>query len=508
MSHRCHGREAVDAHGGSALAGAQVETGDPRAGGAVLGRLKGQPHAAAAVRLHAQVCMHRCAAFEEAAPRGSPPCRFREGLEGERGPVLLLHPQSRGVREHEEAATPVPHGLPLEGLLRRDPLRPGDHGAVPCVLPIAGRNPDLPARHIEEEVEDGRNEHLAQEDVLPLRGAGWRELRPQEVAPRREREARERGLVSGGDERRQHLVAHVEVGLEDGLHRRPVSPWPVVRAVQAEHRAKGAMRDPPEEAARARARVAAAVRVDKRLQVVQARVHHRLHACLQVHAVARPPDRVAVLPGALLVALRVHPGPPIRLPELRERHGPAVEGVAGRIADDLVELRDRAEVDMGAPRGVVQAEPSAVRLRGVDKGRGDGEAPVVVEPPKGQAACHPLAEALPTEVRLLRGGLETAGAPAGDWEGVVVEVCAEAVSLQEAKPLREVGEEVCVGVAIVPVHLVVRPAPVHVQGPNIDGQLVALPACNVLLRLRLGVAVPPREPSAVSVVRQQGHGAA
>mmetsp|Transcript_29789 Transcript_29789/g.80592 ORF Transcript_29789/g.80592 Transcript_29789/m.80592 type:complete len:480 (+) Transcript_29789:1083-2522(+) len=275
--------------------------------------------------------------------------------------------------------------------------------------------------------------------------------------------------------------------------------------MEAEDGAEGAVRRPPQQVPGGPKVVASAVGVDKGLEVVHAGVDHRLHARLQGHAVTCPPDRVAVVRRALLVIQSVHPSLPVRLGKLRERQGAAVKEVARGFADSLIIADSGGVVHVGAPGRVVKPIPLAICLRCVDKGRRDREAPVVVEPPEREAASHPLAQAMPAEGSLLRGGLQATSVPGGDGVGVVVEVGPQAVARQILEPLGEVWEERRVRVLVVPVRVVVRAPPVHVQRPDVDRQLILLPALDVAFGLSLRVGVPPREPGAVGVVRQQGN---
>mmetsp|Transcript_18981 Transcript_18981/g.55065 ORF Transcript_18981/g.55065 Transcript_18981/m.55065 type:complete len:244 (+) Transcript_18981:1059-1790(+) len=172
----------------------------------------------------------------------------------------------------------------------------------------------------------------------------------------------------------------------------------------------------------------------------------------------------------------------------------------------MVELLDAGEVDMGAPRYIVKTLPVDVRGRAVHKRRRDREGPIVVEPPECEPARHPLAQALPPEGRLFRRCLQAARPSPGHGVRVVVEVCAQAVCLEVREPVCEVWEERGVWVVVEVVLAIGGVAPIHVQGPDVNRQLAALPMLNVPLRLRHGVRVPVGEPRAVREVREQRHG--
>ena len=93
---------------------------------------------------------------------------------------------------------------------------------------------------------------------------------------------------------------------------------------------------------------------------------------------------------------------------------------------------------MRTPRSVVKAIPVARSDGGVDKGRRNGEAPVVVKPPVSKPTCHPLAYSLPPKRHLFFGGLQPAGISGRHWIRVIVEVGSKLVIFQVLKPFSKV----------------------------------------------------------------------
>mmetsp|Transcript_103731 Transcript_103731/g.263435 ORF Transcript_103731/g.263435 Transcript_103731/m.263435 type:complete len:256 (+) Transcript_103731:1032-1799(+) len=241
---------------------------------------------------------------------------------------------------------------------------------------------------------------------------------------------------------------------------------------------------------------------------MEARVDHGLNAGLQAYLVARPPHGVSMVGRQLRVASRVHPGiRPEPACKLRERHGPAVEEVVpGRAVHGVEAARGRV-VDVRAPYHVVKAIQRRARDARVEQRRGDGESPVRVEPPKGQALLHPVPQALPPELDLLRRRLQAVLTPIGDRKGVVVEEGAQVVRPQKREEFQEVREGRSVGVVVEVVQVVLRASPVHVEAPEVQRKVQALPMLNVVLRFRLRVVVPIGEPCPVGKVRQKRAGA-
>ena len=130
--------------------------------------------------------------------------------------------------------------------------------------------------------------------------------------------------------------------------------------MEAEDAAVAAMRSPPDQIPRAAAHsvaeIAAAIRVDERLEVIQTSIDHALQTRLQVDVISGPPHRVSVLGGALGVALRVHPRPPVGFRKLGEDHRPSPPAVLRARPIDVLHGR---EEEMRSPRGVVKALPEA-----------------------------------------------------------------------------------------------------------------------------------------------------
>ena len=111
---------------------------------------------------------------------------------------------------------------------------------------------------------------------------------------------------------------------------------------------------------------------------------------------------------------------------------------------------------------------------------------------------------------------------------MVVEVRAQLLALEECEPLREgvaerpiAGEEVTVRVVVVVILranfwmrvvgalagiqvVTRRVSPIHVECPDVDGQVATLPARNIILGLLLRVRVPVCEPRSERIVRQYG----
>mgnify|MGYP006979904887 CR=1 FL=1 len=88
---------------------------------------------------------------------------------------------------------------------------------------------------------------------------------------------------------------------------------------------------------------------------------------------------------------------------------------------------------------------------------------------------------------------------------MVVEICSETFSTQVLEPSREVREQVRHSrVVIVLVLVVCCVTPIHVQRPNVDGQVVSAPSFNFAHCFILSVTVPPSKPGPECVVRQHG----
>mmetsp|Transcript_8925 Transcript_8925/g.20508 ORF Transcript_8925/g.20508 Transcript_8925/m.20508 type:complete len:606 (-) Transcript_8925:456-2273(-) len=428
--------------------------------------------------------------------------QVREHLQHKRGPVQVVDAQRGGVHGHKHAAAPVPHRLLLVGLRGGDGLGAGDHAAVPDVLPVARRDPHLSRRHVLAGIKDGGDKRVVEEEVL-LVAASFRVLRIEQVQPRDEWKRGHSRCLPGRDQRRDQRVPELEVEPNDNFDLCRVAPGAVVAPMEAKNGPKHAVSSPPQEvAASVRPVVPTAVRVHKWLQVVDTAVDHALNTGLEGDPISGPPNRVSVLCRALGVQHWAHAGFPVRLVELGQSDGARKVG-RPRI---LVVPLHRGEVQVAAPGCIVHAVPVAACVRHVPAvnrravRRRNREAPVAVEPPEGQALGEPRRKPVPTECDLLGSGLVV------DGEGVVVEVRAQVVLGKVVEPLCEVREQRGVRVVVEPVLLVSRVAPVHIQSPDVDGEVVGLPPLHVSLRLFLRVRVPPGEPSAVREVGQEGSG--
>mmetsp|Transcript_13019 Transcript_13019/g.36773 ORF Transcript_13019/g.36773 Transcript_13019/m.36773 type:complete len:214 (+) Transcript_13019:1265-1906(+) len=205
----------------------------------------------------------------------------------------------------------------------------------------------------------------------------------------------------------------------------------MVLAVVAQDRAEGAVCRPSQQVSSRATLVPAAVGVDKGLEVVDARVDHGFDARLQVHVVARPPDGVAVLRGALggpVGALGARAWPRVVPRKLGQRDAAAVVGPSA--PQHPVEPVHDGEVDVRPPGRVAEPQPVAGRARLVHRRGGDRDSPVDVEPPEVEPAGHPGGQALPAKGHLFGGSLQAPRAPACDREGVVVEECAQTLAPQ------------------------------------------------------------------------------
>mmetsp|Transcript_15588 Transcript_15588/g.36913 ORF Transcript_15588/g.36913 Transcript_15588/m.36913 type:complete len:468 (-) Transcript_15588:760-2163(-) len=403
----------------------------------------------AVLQLHLQLCLLPVGLVQDLLPAGL----SGVDLQSQARPIHVLHPLWHLVGEDQHGARADPHGLTLPGLSGRDGLGPLSDAAVPAVLPMPRGDPHLATGDVAAAVPDRCHEDVLQEDVL-LVGGTLRVLGPEEIPARHQGKSRLGGLLTSGEQHGQHLVPHAQVG-GDHLERVVViAPGPVVRAMEPQDGAEDAVGRPAHQIPGALATVAPAVRVHEGFQPVQACVHHGLRGRLEVHPVARPPHGEAVLRGVLCSLLGIHAGLPVRLSELGQSHRPAVEGVPGLVPDVAVVVLHRAVINVGAPGGIVQTLPHAIRRGLVHEGRRDGKLPVVVKPPVGHALGHPLAEPLPSELGLLGGGLQTPRVAAGHWVGVVVEVGPQPPGTEVLEPLREVGKESGVRMVIVPVLIV------------------------------------------------------
>lgn len=172
-------------------------------------------------------------------------------------------------------------------------------------MPGSWRHPDLTAADVDAitlrvVVPNGCHESIVQEDVLVVAGGLLRI--PVEVAASDDGEGSLRSVVTRGDQAWQLLVTHVEVAPDHVFRVVVVAERPMIGTVEAVDRPEGTVRSPAEQvAASFRAVVAATVRVDIRLEVVQPRVDHALHRRFQIHTIASPPDWVPVLSWVLVL---------------------------------------------------------------------------------------------------------------------------------------------------------------------------------------------------------------
>ena len=110
-------------------------------------------------------------------------------------------------------------------------------------------------------------------------------------------------------------------------------------------------------------------------------------------------------------------------------------------------------VHVAAPHAIVHPFPIVpVPTATVHRvGWRNAERPIRVKPPKRQSLAEPMAQPVPPEMNLVRSGLQRLAKVGG--KGVVVEVGAQPVVLQEIKPARavvgEIWKQVRVGVVVV-----------------------------------------------------------
>mmetsp|Transcript_105121 Transcript_105121/g.277678 ORF Transcript_105121/g.277678 Transcript_105121/m.277678 type:complete len:201 (+) Transcript_105121:1149-1751(+) len=182
------------------------------------------------------------------------------------------------------------------------------HIASPGILPSTWRNPNIPLGVVVTGIKDGRNEDVVKKHVLQV-GRAASLLRPVQVAPRHEREARLGGPLAASDDHRQELVAPDDVVTDVVLPPISVDPRLVRPAMEPQNRAKCAhlclaqeLRDGGKPT------VAATVWVNVRLEVMNSSVHHRFQVVVHGCEVAIPPNRVPVVRRVLGHLVRIKRG--------------------------------------------------------------------------------------------------------------------------------------------------------------------------------------------------------
>mmetsp|Transcript_45910 Transcript_45910/g.119137 ORF Transcript_45910/g.119137 Transcript_45910/m.119137 type:complete len:200 (-) Transcript_45910:698-1297(-) len=181
------------------------------------------------------------------------------------------------------------------------------HFATPGILPSTWRNPNIPLGVVVTGIKDGRNEDVVKKHVLQV-GRAASLLRPVQVAPRHEREAR-LGSLAAGDDHWHELVAEVDVFADVVLPPVPVDPRLVRSPVEAQDRAERAHLGLAQKLdRRGEPAVAATVGMNVGLEVVDSSVHHRLQIVVHGCEVAVPPNRVPVVRRVLGHLVRIKRG--------------------------------------------------------------------------------------------------------------------------------------------------------------------------------------------------------